>query len=447
MKERQRAKAAALPMGWRAVRFIDLCKLQRGYDLPLKSITAGNYPVVTSSGVHGYHNEYRASGPCLITGRSGGVGNIHYLDVAEYWPHNTVLFVKDFCGNYPKYLYYYFLQFNFRGFSASTTIPTLDRKQLFNETVYLPPLAEQHRIVAKIEELFSSLDKGIEDLKTAQQQLKVYRQAVLKWAFEGKLTNRNVVDGEVPRGWRNKPISEIVQTLEQGWSPKCETEPSHDEDRWAVIKTTAVQPGFFVESENKALPKTLEPRKQHELLPGDVLITRAGPRSRAGVCCIVKHVRPHLMNCDKVYRIRVKGDQVTPDFFGMALGSPNYFDRIEEMKTGISDSGVNLTQKGFLEITIEVPSLAEQQLIVSEIESRLSVCDKIEETITDSLKQAESLRQSILKKAFEGKLVHWDPNDEPASVLLARIKAERENNGIGAPRSRRGKSEVHGGVS
>ena len=81
-----------------------------------------------------------------------------------------------------------------------------------------------------------------------------------------------------------------------------------------------------------------------------------------------------------------------------------------------------------MRISIKLPPSEEQQLIVAEIESRLSVCDKIEESIEHSLKQSEALRQSILKKAFEGKLVPQDPNDEPAGVLLERIKAEREKN-------------------
>ena len=177
----------SLPEGWKWVKFIDFCKLQRGYDLPLKEITEGIYPLVTSSGIKGYHNEFRANGPCLITGRSGGVGNIHYMDTKKYWPHNTVLFVKDFCGNYPKYMYYFFLQFNFKSFGASTTIPTLDRKQLYNELVSLPPIEEQKDIVTQIETRLSVCDKMEESVETALQQAESLRQSILKQAFEGKL--------------------------------------------------------------------------------------------------------------------------------------------------------------------------------------------------------------------------------------------------------------------
>ncbi len=294
----------------------------------------------------------------------------------------------------PKYIFYLSLSNIFlqplNELQTGSSYPAVRDKDVFSQFVPLPPPSEQHAIVSKIEELLSELDKGKQQLETAQQQLKVYRQAVFNLAIKGEATI---------------PIDSIIDSLDQGWSPKCYNESSVDIDEWAVIKTTAIQSGYFLDNENKRLPEDLEPRKQHELKSGDLLITRAGPRVRVGVCCMVRQVRPKLLNCDKVYRMRINSVIAIPEYIELLLNTPRYSKEIEKMKTGISDSGVNLTQKGFLKILLPIPSLKEQHLIVQEIESRLSVCDKLEETITSSLLQAETLRQSILKKAFEGKLI------------------------------------------
>ena len=274
--------------------------------------------------------------------------------------------------------------------SKSVNQSSINQPKLKNIDFVLPPPETQQAIVSKIEELFSELDKGIEDLKTAQQQLKTYRQSVLNLLA----TNENLM-----------PIEKTINKLDQGWSPKCENHASIDKTQWAVIKTSAIQQGYFVEIENKILPTNLSPKEQHEIEVGDILITRAGPRVRVGICCMVKHTRPKLINCDKVYRIKVNRKLIQPEYFEYILNTPKYQDQIEKMKSGISDSGLNLTQKVFVKITIPVPTLKEQHLIVQEIESRLSVADKMEESIAQSLQQAETLRQSILKKAFSGELV------------------------------------------
>lgn len=183
----ENVKDGELPKGWLEIKFNDFCKLQRGHDLPLANIVDGEYPVVTSSGVKGYHNKYKANGPCLTTGRSGSVGNINFIEVEKYWPHNTVLFVKDFCGNFPKFVYYFFNQFNFKSFSASTAVPTLDRKQLYNELVLKPPFEEQQLIVQEIESRLSVADKMEESISQSLQQAEALRQSILKKAFEGRL--------------------------------------------------------------------------------------------------------------------------------------------------------------------------------------------------------------------------------------------------------------------
>ncbi|MCC4770862.1 type I restriction endonuclease subunit S [Methanosarcina sp. DH2] len=326
-----------------------------------------------------------------------------------------------------KYLFHYLVQQMFR--KEAKRSMTGSAGQLRVSTNYfaeqpfpLAPIPEQRAIVSKIELLFSELDNGIANLKLAQEQLKVYRQAVLD-----KTTNTE----------KFVPINNIIDELGQGWSPKCHNEPSINNEEWGVIKTTAIQAGYFNESENKKLPADLEPRVKHELKAGDILITRAGPRVRVGVCCLVKKVRPRLINCDKAYRIRLKENLILPQFFEYTLNSPRYTRKMEDLKTGISDSGVNLTQNRFLDLEIPLPPLLEQQAIVQEIETRLSVCDKIEQDIKENLEKAEALRQSILKKAFEGKLlnerelaeVRGAEDWEPAEVLLERIRAERAENG------------------
>lgn len=336
-----------------------------------------------------------------------------------------------------KFLFYYFnlIEKKLDEKGTGTTFRAISGDVIKSFNLPLPPLSEQQRIVAKLEELFSRLDKGVESLKTAQAQLKTYRQAVLKWAFEGKLTNENMKDGELPEGWKWVHISDVTNKMDQGWSPKCENEKSNSNNEWAVIKTTAIQHNNFFGNENKKLPKELKPRTQHELKENDILITRAGPRIRVGVCCLVKTVRPMLLNCDKAYRIKVKNDRIDPAYLVNMLNAPQFLDIIESCKSGGNDSGLNLTQNVFLSIQIPLPLIHEQSLIVSEIERRLSVCDKLEESIEQSLKQAEALRQSILKKAFEGRLLseteltecRASPDWEPASALLERIRAEREN--------------------
>ena len=344
------------------------------------------------------------------------------------WPGNKGLLNQRVCrihfdsNHYDKEFLFICIQPYLNAIHSETSAVTV--KHLSSRTINdipfpLPPLPEQRAIVAKIEELFSDLDKGIADLKKAQDQLKVYRQSVLSSSFPKK---------------ELMEISKLVPSLSQGWSPKCINQNSSDETQWAVIKTSAIQAGRFVDFENKILPESLEPREQHEIKTGDILITRAGPRVRVGICCLVRNTRPRLINCDKVYRLILDRDQVDGEYFEYVMNSPEILSEIEVMKSGTSDSGLNLTQKAFLKLIIPYVPLDQQRQIVRKIESRLSVCDKVEESITESLEKAKALRQSILKKAFEGTLLSEEeiaackaaPDYEPASVLLKKIKAEKK---------------------
>lgn len=330
--------------------------------------------------------------PCMENGKGAIVHNL----VNGYGAGSTEFIVLRPNADMitAKWLYLYLSQRSFRwecqqhmtGSAGQKRVPP---KYLASCEIPVPAISEQERIVSKIEELFSKLDASVAELQTAKEKLKVYRQAVLEESLPYDSFDA---------------ISQYIESMGQGWSPKCMNKNSIDDDVWAVIKTTAVQHGYFDYTENKILPDNLEPRNQHEISVGDILITRAGPRSRCGVCCLVRKTKQRLLNCDKVYQIKPYRDKILPEYMEYVLNSPRFLLEINHCKTGGNDSGVNLTQSRFLTIKIPVPSLYIQKKIVEQIESRLSMCGSIEQTVDTSLQQAEALRQSILKRAFEGGL-------------------------------------------
>ena len=366
-----------------------------------------------------------------------------------------------------RYLFY-LLRSNYAQRQASGSIVGVGRANvsltnISDFKIPLPPLPEQHHIVAKIEELFTRLDTGLEALKQVQAQLRRYRQSVLKAAVEGRLTaawreqhkdelepakkllDRIQSERKAKLGKKYKePIS--VDTfdlpkLPEGWAwATWEQILSSDEGSFkrgpfgsSLKKSMFVESGYKVYEQYCPInddcsfaryyitkEKFLE-MKAFSVRENDFLISCSGTLGR--ITQVPKEYDEGIIN-QALLRVRINESVVTSPFFIKLFRSPYFQKQIFAQSTGTAIPNV----KGVKElkaIPVPLPSLLDQRIIVSEIERLFSILDKSESTIEYELKRAQSLRQSILKRAFEGKLVPQDPNDEPASVLLRRIKAEK----------------------
>ncbi len=302
---------------------------------------------------------------------------------------------------------YYFLQSKYIEINTRAKgvgIPHVDPNLLWNYDLLIPPLKTQQAIVSKIEELFSELDKGIEDLKTAQQQLKTYRHSVLKWAFEGKLTNENVKDGELPEGWEMVKTIDVIKIINNGYTPKSEF-LSEGIGEIPFIKVYNLN---FNGTLNFKKNPTFIPKTNHEkdlkrsiCIPGDVLINIVGPP--LGKVSIVSDQFPEWNINQAIVMFRPNENVISKyiAYYMQNTFTTNWLEGTSKATAGQWNVKVSTCR----EIPFPYCSVKEQHQIVQEIESRLSVADKMEESIAQSLQQAEALRQSILKKAFSGELV------------------------------------------
>ena len=190
------------------------------------------------------------------------------------------------------------------------------------------------------------------------------------------------------------------KSIQQGWSPKCHDFPA-ESGAWGVLKTTAIQAGSFEPIHNKKLPERLDPKPQIQVAAGDLLITCAGPRSRCGVPALVRATPPRLMMSGKMYRFR-PDVRVDARFLEYWLLSPRAQKLIDTMKTGISESGLNLTHSRFVRLPVPVPPLDEQRRIVDLLEDHLSRLDAADQDLESCNRRLGALQRSALAALHEG---------------------------------------------
>lgn len=366
--------------------------------------------------------------------------------------------------------------------------PAVRPKDVRAHSIPIAPLAEQHRIVAEIDKHFTRLDAAVAALRRARANLKRYRASVLKAACEGRLvpteaelarrdhrgyetgpvllerilwdrmargkrlssavyqttlndaaSNRrtgpyrepDLIDDQeiaLPEGWTWVYLDQLLASLRNGTSMV----PNADSGR-PILRISAVRPMALDINDVRYLSESAE-SVDTLIEAGDLLFTRYnGSREFVGVCAAVRAVERPTAYPDKLIRGRTASAWISPLYLEVAVNSGASRAAVERrIKTTAGQSGISGSD--LRSVPVPLPPYAEQRRIVAEVERRLSVADALDRSIEASLRRAERLRQSILKRAFEGKLMPQDPNDEPANALLERIKRERHAGLASAPR-------------
>ncbi len=357
--------------------------------------------------------------------------------------------------------------------------PRVDFGQIGGFEIQLPRPEEQRRIIAKIDELFSDLDAGVAALLRARANLKRYRAAVLKAAVEGKLTEQwraehpatepasklleRILTGRrkkweadqlarfdaagktPPKDWREKYVEPagpdaaelpalpaewcwttlaVIAAIEGGVTKDQKRQRTPTTREVPYLRVANVQRGLLDLRVVKTILAEAEEIESLRLRKGDILFTEGGDRDKLGRGWVWNDEIEDCIHQNHIFRARLFLPLVEPKFVSF---HGNFFGQRWFTKTGKQTTNLASINKGVLSrFPIPLPPLTEQRRIVAEVEERLSVVDEVEAQIGADLQRAARLRQSILKRAFEGKLVAQDPADEPASVLLGRIRESRE---------------------
>ena len=355
--------------------------------------SGGKYPIYGSGGIMGYASNYLCEAGTTIVGRKGTINKPIFVN-EPFWNVDTAFGISPGNELHPKYLYYFCCSFNFKELDKSTTIPSLAKRDLLQIEMPVPSLSEQERIVSKIEELFSKLDASVAELKTAKEKLKVYRQAVLKEAFEGKLSEKwrntndnspyndllsiyrkdqyfkdtsgdeNEVELELPTTWIKIRIGEVFD-VEVGATPKRSVPEYWNGDiNW--VSSGEVQFHTISQTKEKITKDGLAHSSTNLHPAGTVMLAMIGEGKTRGQAAILNVAAAHNQNTAAILVAKTPCDSKYLYYF-LLLNYEN------TRRIGSGNNQKALNKERVRAIHFPFTSFKEQKIIVEEIESRLSV--------------------------------------------------------------------------
>ncbi len=354
-----------IPHAWKLKTILEFSPMQRGFDLTNSQLVNGHFPVVYSNGIRNYHNEAKAKGPGVVTGRSGTIGSVTYIET-DYWPHNTALWVTDFKGNFPKYVFYALQFLKLNRFDAGSGVPTLNRNDVHKQKILVPPLPEQKEIVS----LLSLWDTAIE--KT-EKLIEAKRSRHV--ALANKLLSRK--SGTVP-------LKKFLKlTLRDVAKP--------DKPYWALGIRSHSKGTFrkFVDNPSTVAMDTLY-RVQHDDLIVNITFAWEGAIAlvdRADEDCFVSHRFPTF---------EINRNYALPEYLRHVIVQERFIHNLGLISPGGAGRNRVLNKKDFLNLKIALPEIKEQEQIGNILNTSLREISLLQKKLELLKKQKRGLMQKLL---------------------------------------------------
>ncbi|MDD7129928.1 MAG: restriction endonuclease subunit S [Prevotella sp.] len=380
-------------MEWKEVRLGDILNFRRGHDLPHSAMKPGNIPVAGSNGVIGYHDTATPIKPILTIGRSGNVGKPYFYE--EAWAHNTTLYVDDFKGNDPKFLYYLCQTMPFANFGGGSAVPTLNRNHIHPLETKIPVKVEDQRRIASI---LSSLDRKIELNNKINADLEEMAQAIFKNWFvdfepfkDGKFVDSEL--GMIPEGWKVVTLDDLTSKFGTGLNPRKNFVLGHGNNYYVTIKNMGNNRIYLNDRCDKVDDEALAKiNKRSKLQKGDLLFSGIGTIGR--VAMIVDD--PINWNTSESVFNMHPIDTVSSEFIYLLLLSDKFQQYVQQNAQGGVQQGIRMASLKAFQFAIP-DDLNLFDNLVKPIISKVKSNDKENDALS-------LLRDTLLPRLMSGEL-------------------------------------------
>ncbi|MGG7198535.1 restriction endonuclease subunit S [Clostridium butyricum] len=381
------SEVGIIPTEWSIQEIKEIAPLQRGFDLSKRFICDnGNYPVVYSNGVGAYHTKFKVKGPGVVTGRSGTLGKVFYIE-QDYWPHNTTLWVTNFHNNNPRYIYYVYLNMKLNNFGTGSGVPTLNRNDILSKKIAIPTLKEQE-LIAKF---LSDTDNLILSIEKLIDKKNLIKQGTMQDLLTGKKRIEGF-EGE----WTQRCMSDLGCTY-SGLSGKKKSDFENGNSLYIpfmniisnpIINTDFLEPVFVKESEI-----------QNKVKRGDLFFnTSSETPEEVGMCSVILQDIESLFLNSFCFGFRINNlNDVNPIFISYFFRSKFGRNMMSYLAQG--STRYNLSKSSFIKLTLMLPTYEEQEAIAK----ILIDMDKEIEALQKKLDKYKKIKEGMMEELLTGK--------------------------------------------